>query len=73
MKMKRELKDIHILKYFNCGCCPGHDRYPDEVYRSNRSKKARSKGKKIEHRYVRRVKKQLLRNEVEAADENKTP
>lgn len=54
--MKRELKDIKRLNMVN-GCCPGHDVFPNETYKNRRSKKARSRGIKKEHRYVRRTKK----------------
>lgn len=52
--MKRELKNLKILKFVNC-CCPGHDAFPNESYKNRRSKKRRSEDKKREHRYVRRV------------------
>lgn len=59
--MRREIKDI---KQNVSPCCPGHDKFPCETYRSNRSKRARSKGIKMEHRYVRRKKKEALRNSM---------
>lgn len=52
--MKREILTIKRKKMIN-GCCPGHDDWPSEAYKSNRSKKARSRDKKKEHRFVRRV------------------
>ncbi|EBX1873577.1 hypothetical protein DRD23_08690 [Salmonella enterica subsp. enterica serovar Enteritidis] len=56
--MKREINDV-----IDPGsCCPGHDTFPADTYRSNRSKKARAEGIKKEHRHVRRVKKHRLRN-----------
>lgn len=58
--MKREIIDIKHPG----NCCPGHDDYPCETYKNNRSKKARSKGIKLEHRYVRRVKKLDLNKQV---------
>lgn len=58
--MKRELADLTRLE----NCCPGHDVYPTGTYSSNRSKRARSRDIKIEHRYVRRVKEQMLIKEV---------
>lgn len=57
--MRCELKDVKRLFFVN-GCCPGHDDFPNECYRGRRSIKARSKGKRSEHRYVRRIKKQNL-------------
>lgn len=54
--MKREIYDVT-----NPGrCCPGHDNFPNETYRDARSIRARSQHKKKEHRYVRRVKEQML-------------
>lgn len=59
--MKRDIllikRDRHIS-----GCCPGHDSYPNSRYRNKRSQKARSKGKKLEHRAFRRIMKQENRN-----------
>lgn len=54
--MKREIKDIKRIT----PCCPGHDDWPSETYKSRRSKKARARDKAKEHRYVRRIKKQTL-------------
>jgi hypothetical protein len=58
--MKREILDakrgLHIS-----GCCPGHDDFPIDSYRNRRSKHARSRDKKNEHKYVRRIKKLVLK------------
>lgn len=59
--MKRE---IIGLKPGCCGCCPGHDEFPDDSYGNRRSKRARSEGKAREHRLVRRVMK--VRTKAEA-------
>ena len=57
--MKRELKTlIHISE-----CCPGHDKYPCETYRNNRSKKARARDIKKEHKLVRTLVKRNLKKE----------
>lgn len=52
--MKREIlgfkREITIS-----GCCPNHDTWPVETYRSRRSKKARSRDKAKEHRHARHV------------------
>ena len=48
--MKRE---IHKYVKYASGCCPGHDKYPDDSYKNNRSKRARAKGKTSEHKRVR--------------------
>lgn len=49
------------------GCCPGHDEFPDDTYKSNRSKRARSRDIKKEHRMVRRIVKNKLHNDIEVA------
>ena len=36
-------------------CCPGHDTFPTETYNNRRSKKARSRDKKLEHRMARHI------------------
>ncbi|CCE60794.1 hypothetical protein tf_39 [Pseudomonas phage tf] len=63
--MKRELKDLKRLKYCS-GCCPGHDDWPCDTYRNNRSKSARARDIKKEHQWVRRKKKYLLQLELKA-------
>lgn len=60
--MKREILDI--TGKVPGRCCPGHDIFPAETYSNNRSKRARSRDKKIEHRYVRRFKEQQLIKDV---------
>lgn len=62
--MKRELLN-HKKKRNVSGCCPGHDDWPEETYRGKRSKKARSRDKQKEHKYVRI----LNRREVEGLTE----
>jgi hypothetical protein len=57
--MKREIKQLKFLG----SCCPGHDKYPNESYRNRRSKKARSKGVKKEHRTARRIVRQRMKKE----------
>ncbi len=61
--MKRELKQ---LQPFQDECCPGHDTWPTETYKSNRSKRARARDKKKEHKYVRTLANRKLKTEVEA-------
>lgn len=60
--MKREIVEIRQPG----SCCPGHDDFPGDTYRNNRSKRARARGIKREHRYVRRIKKTHLQREVNA-------
>lgn len=64
--MKREIFDI---RHNVSGCCPGHDDYPDDVYGNRRSTKARAKGIKREHKYVRTVVNRELKKEVEKVQE----
>lgn len=46
-------------------CCPGHDDWPNDTYRNRRSKAARARDIKREHRYIRRVLKlNLLREDL---------
>lgn len=59
--MKRE---ILTQRRGDCWCCPGHDKFPDETYSSNRSKKARARDKKIEHRVARKQVRRELSNVV---------
>jgi len=57
--MKREILNLKLKKIIN-GCCPGHDDWPDETYKSNLSKRARAKSIKKEHQFVRRINKKML-------------
>lgn len=61
--MKRDIYATKRMKIVS-GCCPGHDDYPMETYRSKRSKHARSRDKKIEHQHARSILKRLLRIEI---------
>lgn len=61
--MKREILEHKRKKKIN-GCCPGHDEWPDETYSSRLSRKARSRDKKKEHKYVRLLRKQQLRRDL---------
>jgi hypothetical protein len=38
----------------DCGCCPGHDKFPRETYRNRRSKRAHTRDTKTAHRIERR-------------------
>lgn len=58
--MKREILNH---KRNVSGCCPGHDKFPDDKYRGRLSVKARSRGKAIEHRVARRAAKSLAQPE----------
>jgi hypothetical protein len=60
--MKRDiliLKRIKDISY----CCPGHDDWPVEKYASALSRRARSRDKAKEHRYVRRILNARVRKE----------
>ena len=52
--MKREIRNIPGA-LDGSWCCPGHDEWPSDTYGSNRSKRARSRDKKKEHRHARRI------------------
>ena len=58
--MKRQ---ILSLKRGVCGCCPGHDDYPNESYNNRRSKKARARDKKKEHQHARHLLRMALLKE----------
>jgi hypothetical protein len=64
--MKRQLLSIKSCRHL-CWCCPAHDVYPNESYKNNRSKRARSRDIKKEHKYVRTV---LTRNLNKNVKEN---
>lgn len=55
-------RDILVTKRIKdiSGCCPGHDQWPVETYGSRRSKRARSRDKKLEHRVARTILKRML-------------
>lgn len=63
--MKREILTFRRMKHVS-GCCPGHDDYPTEKYRNNRSTRARSRDKKKEHRHARRVIKMMPKHGARA-------
>lgn len=63
--MKREISLTGDLK--GSRCCPGHDKWPNDSYRSNRSKRARSKTKQIEHQVARARAKASLRKDNDHA------
>lgn len=46
------------------GCCPGHDKFPNECYGSARSRRARAKANRIAHKRARARGAEALRNEV---------
>ena len=53
--MKRELLQQEGNRGCDCWCCPGHDKWPNETYKNNRSKRARSRDKKKEHKLARTI------------------
>lgn len=59
--MKREVEQLKVLGY---PCCPGHDMWPTDTYSSNRSKRARSRDKKKEHKYARTLANRKLMEEL---------
>lgn len=49
-------RDLFLIKPKDLGCCcPGHDVFPNDTYKNRRSKKARSRDKKLEHRLARHL------------------
>ena len=63
--MKREIMSVPGA-VFDCRC-PGHDTWPCETYSNRRSKRARARDKKLEHRYARRVLNNLARKEAKGS------
>lgn len=59
--MKREI--TYYIPHTH-GCCPGHDLFPTETYKNRRSKKARARGKKLEHKMARHFSKEIIKKEV---------
>lgn len=47
------------------GCCPGHDKFSDQKYNSNRSIRAHSRDTKLAHRRGRKFLKNELRKNGE--------
>lgn len=64
--MRREILN---LRRGDCGCCPGHDKFPADTYNSRRSKKARSRDRKIENQTVRRIQKRRLVAEINRGED----
>lgn len=58
------MRDLIKLRRGDCGCCPGHDTFPNDTYNSNRSKRARARDIKREHQVVRQIQKRQLRDEM---------
>ncbi|MEO5368369.1 MAG: hypothetical protein H7831_18830 [Magnetococcus sp. WYHC-3] len=51
------------------GCCPGHDKFPNDTYKSRRSKKARAKASQFAHGIARARIKTALHRAVEGEEE----
>lgn len=58
------MRDLIKLRRGDCGCCPGHDTFPNDTYNSNRSKRARARDIKREHQVVRQIQKRQLRADM---------
>ena len=54
--MKRDILTTKNI-YDVSSCCPGHDTWPNETYGNRRSKAARARDIKKEHRTFRRLSK----------------
>jgi len=61
--MRREIENIKSPRQLDA-CCPGHDDWPNDVYRNRRSIRARARDIKREHRFARRVLRFALLREV---------
>lgn len=57
-------REILKFKRGSCGCCPGHDTFPDDTYGNRRSKKARTRDRKIENQMVRQLQKRELKGTI---------
>jgi hypothetical protein len=62
--MKRELMEQEGKHRHGSNCCPGHDNFPHETYKSNRSKRARARDKKVEHQLARTIAKRNLATQI---------
>lgn len=62
--MKRELMQQEGKHSMDCWCCPGHDKFPNDTYKNNRSKRARSRDKKAEHQLARTIAKRAMHKEL---------
>ncbi len=65
--MKRE---ITTHRPHVSGCCPGHDEFPNDSYRNRRSKKARARDIKREHKAARSIARRKLQADVAAHHKN---
>jgi len=61
--MRREIEDLKGPRALD-QCCPGHDTWPNDVYRNRRSIRARARDIKKEHRYVRRILRAVMLREI---------
>lgn len=50
----------------DCGCCPGHDKFPGDCYGSRRSAKAHSRARRLAHKRARARCAVTIRAEVTA-------
>jgi len=44
--------------------CPGHNDYPSGTFKNRRSKRARSRDKKLEHKHARSIVSRELKSEL---------
>jgi hypothetical protein len=63
-------RDIKLLDRHPSWCCPGHDKFPCETYKNNRSKKARAKGIQLEHQVARQRQKRNTNKLIEEGEED---
>lgn len=63
------MRDLIHLRRGDSGCCPGHDKFPNDTYSSRRSHQARARDIKSEHQLVRQIHKRALDRELRELDE----
>lgn len=64
LKESNMQRQIRQVGYHPGLCCPGHDKYPNDVYGSVRSKRARARDIKKEHQHARSILKRKLYKEI---------
>ena len=65
--MRRDIANLKSPRQLDA-CCPGHDQWPDDTYRNRRSKRARARDIKKEHRHARALYKRELAQAVRSGE-----
>lgn len=58
------------VKRKDFGCCPGHDKFPNTLYGSRTSKRAKRRTDQLANMRARRWEKRELQKEVDNLDSN---